>query len=83
MAKVITITVGIETSIKIAEYQYINPRIDITYSLDEGEQAGKVMAEARNRLTIEMNRLEKHIRIESVPSQTSTKAKVDDKDLPF
>ena len=62
MAKVRTLVVGIETSIKLAEYQYIKPRIDITYRLDDGESPGKVMAEARNRLTVEMEKLDKHIR---------------------
>ena len=62
MATVKTITVGIETSIKLAEYQYIKPRIDITYKLDDGESPGKVMAEARSRLTTEMEKLEKHVR---------------------
>ena len=62
MAKVNTITVGIETSIKLAEYQYIKPRIDIQYMLDVGESPGSVMSEARERLTIEMKKLEKHVR---------------------
>ena len=79
MAKVRTLTVGIETSIKLAEYQYIKPRIDITYRLDEGEKAGEVMMEARNRLTIEMIKLEKHVRAQG----NKTKPKVDDTDLPF
>jgi len=67
MAKVRTLVVGIETSIKLAEYQYIKPRIDITYSLDDGESPGKVMADARNRLTIEMAKLEEYVRKNNSP----------------
>ena len=75
MAKVNTITVGIETSIKLAEYQYIKPRIDITYKLDNDEKPGEVMKTARERLTIEMQKLEKHVRKENKVTN--------DKDMPF
>ena len=77
MAKVKTITVGVETSIKLAEYQYTKPRIDITYRLDDEEQAGTVMVEARNRLAIEIEKLENTIR------KKAKSKEVDDDDMPF
>jgi len=77
MAKVKTITVGVETSIKLAEYQYIKPRIDITYRLDDEEQAGTVMVEARNRLAIEIEKLENTIR------KKARSKEVDDDEMPF
>ena len=77
MAKVKTITVGVETSIKLAEYQYIKPRIDITYRLDDEEQAGTVMVEARNRLAIEIEKLENTIRKKA----KSKEVEIDD--MPF
>jgi hypothetical protein len=82
MAKVKTITVGIETSIKLAEYQYIKPRIDLTYRLDDGEQAGTVMAEARDRLVIEMAKLEAMVR-ENVPGKAKSKNRVEDTEMPY
>ena len=59
MARVTTITVGIETSIKIKEYQYYKPRIDITYELGNNETPGEVMAHARDRLHKEIDKLNK------------------------
>ncbi len=64
MARVKEITVGMETSIKIREYQYIKPRIDIVYVLDESETPGKIMDEARKRLILEMAKMEKQIKKE-------------------
>jgi len=71
MATVKTITVGIETSIKLAEYQYIKPRIDITYELDPMEKPGFVMEAARERLVSEMTKLEAYVRENNKPKDNS------------
>lgn len=59
MAQVSKITIGAESSIKLAEYQYLKPRIEITYELAQGEKPGDIMKEGRERLKIEMKKLEK------------------------
>ena len=72
MAVVREITVGVESSIKLAEYQYIKPKIEITYILGETEKPGSIMKEGRERLKIEMVKLEKEFK----PKQKTT-------DVPF
>ena len=57
-----TITVGMETSVKIKEYQYTKPRVDITFKLDSGETPAQAMKIARERVFKEITKIEDEIK---------------------
>ena len=55
------ITVGIEGSVKVAEYQYIKPMVSIEFELDGNEKPGDVMKIARERSIKELRKIEQDI----------------------
>ena len=58
MAYIKEITIGMETSIKMAEYQYKKPRLDIKVILEEGDDFKEVLIKAKQTLKEEIKRIE-------------------------
>lgn len=58
MAYIKEIIIGMETSIKMAEYQYKKPRLDIKVILEEGDDFEKVLNKAKQTLKEEIKRIE-------------------------
>lgn len=56
-----SITLSVESSVKIKEYQYTKPKVEITFNVEEGDKPGTVMKTARDRVLTELDKLEQDI----------------------
>jgi len=61
MATITKLNYGEETSVRVADYQYYKPRLEITVSFDETEDFDTVLEDTKNIVRSRLDKIEREI----------------------